>query len=223
MIINKYILSMGRSQDYTNKLLKQIPDAYVVHNDYANYHYRTDRILKLDKNYNFTPALNFMMYHAFYMEKAHYAVLCNNDIEIPNVGFFDQMIEEAPMYTGIITASCNSPHPGVMENDQLTEVPWVEFVAPCINRDLYIQAGNMDDSRFKRGWGVELDYCHRARDLGFKIYNDGRYRFNHIGQQTTRGTDHDKKASAEMNSGLTEKYGNDWRETLKWNSRQKNK
>jgi len=59
------------------------------------------------------------------------------------------------------------------------------------------------------GWGANLDYCYRARNVGFRVIANG-YAFVHHNHRATYGKDPNYVANAqrERDEYLTKKYGN---------------
>ena len=147
-----------------------------------------------------------------------YLMICNNDINLTATDV--EMLEVALNgKEGIFSPVVNSPHSGVMSrqgNDFLRQVPWVEFVCPIIHRDV-IEAIGLLDEEMPKGWGVELDYCHRAKKAGFNTYLVQDIAIYHYGHKSQ--TDHGEYshyANIEMNGRLREKYGDNWQEILNY-------
>lgn len=147
-----------------------------------------------------------------------YVMICNNDI---NLNATDVEMLEITLNgrEGIFSPALNSPHWKVMskEGDELfRQVPWVEFVCPIIHRDVIEAIGLLDDG-MPRGWGVELDYCYRAKKAGFGTYLVQDIAIHHYGHKSQ--ADHGEYshyANIEMNDRLREKYGDNWQEILKY-------
>jgi GT2 family glycosyltransferase len=147
-----------------------------------------------------------------------YVMICNNDISLAARDV--EMLEVALNgREGIFSPVVNSPHSGVMSrkgNDLIRQVPWVEFVCPIIHRDV-IEVIGLLDKGMPRGWGVELDYCYRAKKAGFGTYLVQDIQIQHYGHKSQ--VDHGEYsyyANIEMNDRLREKYGNNWQEVLNY-------
>lgn len=100
----------------------------------------------------------------------------------------------------------------------LREVKVIEFTAPIIKTAVFEKIGLFDE-RFAKGWGVEFDFCHRAREAGYKIHVDDCSNFYHIGQQTI-GTlpggynGYGPAAQKELDKGMEQLYGRNWQHQL---------
>ena len=147
-----------------------------------------------------------------------YLMICNNDTNLTATDV--EMLEVALNgKEGIFSPVVNSPHSGVMSrqgNDFLRQVPWVEFVCPIIHRDV-IKAIGLLDENMPKGWGIELDYCYRAKKAGFRTYLVQDIAIHHYGHKSQ--SDHGEYshyANIEMNGRLREKYGDNWQEILKY-------
>jgi len=147
-----------------------------------------------------------------------YVMICNNDINLTakDLEALEIIINGK---RGIFSPVVNSPHSGVMSRNGdhlLRQVPWVEFVCPIIHRDVIEVIGLLDEG-MPRGWGIELDYCHRAKNAGFNTYLVQDITIHHYGHKSQ--ADHGEYshyANIEMNDRLTEKYGNNWQEVLNY-------
>lgn len=147
-----------------------------------------------------------------------YLMICNNDINLTATDV--EMLEVALNgRKGIFSPVVNSPHFGVMSrqgDDFLREVPWVEFVCPIIHRDV-IEVIGLLDKGMPKGWGVELDYCHRAKKAGFNTYLVQDIAIHHYGHKSQSDhTEYSHYANIEMNGRLREKYGDNWQEILNY-------
>ena len=147
-----------------------------------------------------------------------YVMICNNDISLTARDV--EMLEVALNgRKGIFSPALNSPHWKVMSkagDELLREVPFVEFVCPIIHRDV-IEAIGLLDEGMPRGWGVELDYCYRAKKAGFGTYLVQDIQIHHYGHKSQ--ADHGEYshyANIEMNDRLREKYGDNWQEVLNY-------
>lgn len=147
-----------------------------------------------------------------------YLMICNNDINLTATDV--EMLEIALNgRKGIFSPVVNSPHSGVMSrkgNDLIKQVPWVEFVCPIIHRDVIKAIGLLDEG-MPRGWGIELDYCHRAKKAGFGTYLVQDIAIHHYGHKSQADpAEYSHYANIEMNDRLREKYGDNWQEVLNY-------
>jgi hypothetical protein len=147
-----------------------------------------------------------------------YVMICNNDIDLNRyqVPALEKSIKGK---VGIFSPVVNSPHTAVMskKGDKVfRQVPWVEFVCPIIHRDV-IEAIGLLDTGMPRGWGIELDYCYRAKQAGFSTYLVQDVSVHHYGHKSQDNQDEYRHyANIEMNDRLREKYGDKWQEVLKY-------
>jgi GT2 family glycosyltransferase len=166
---------------------------------------------------HFTDSFNFAL-QAFMQSKFSHAMICNNDINLD----YDKLIQlenAVRRKKGIFSPVVNSPHTAVMhkQGDAVQrKVPWVEFVCPIISKSVVKEIGLLDTG-MPRGWGIELDYCYRAKKAGFNTYLIQDVSVHHYGHKSQ--TDHGEYshyANIEMNDRLREKYGDNWQEILNY-------
>jgi len=97
------------------------------------------------------------------------------------------------------------------------EVKCIELTAPVIRSSVFETIGFFDE-RFILGYGVDLDFCYRMQKEGMKMYVDDHSKFHHIGHQTIYSTGqvqlYKSRAMEELRSGMTEKYGKEWRDEI---------
>lgn len=201
------ILHHDTSAEYTNQLKHNLG-----HIDYCVYDSSVNKT-------HFTESFNRAIQEvpesqAFY----DYVMICNNDISLTARDV--EMLEVALNgRKGIFSPALNSPHWRVMsrEGDEfLREVPFVEFVCPIIHRDVIKAVGLLDEG-MPRGWGIELDYCYRAKMAGFGIYLVQDISIHHYGHKSQADhSEYSHYANIEMNGRLREKYGDNWQEILNY-------
>jgi hypothetical protein len=199
------ILHHDTSVEYTDNLMERlIPRASFIIDSNK---YKTQ----------FTDSFNLGL-RAFIQSKFSHVMICNNDIDLD----YDRLIQlenAVRRKKGIFSPVVNSPHNAVMSrvgDDQIRQVPWVEFVCPIISKDVVKQIGLLDEG-MPRGWGIELDYCYRAKKAGFNTYLVQDIAIHHYGHKSQ--SDHEEYshyANIEMNGRLREKYGDNWQEVLKY-------
>jgi len=166
---------------------------------------------------HFTDSFNVAL-ETFMKSKFSHAMICNNDIDLD----YDRLIQlenAVRNKKGIFSPVVNSPHNAVMSkqgNDTYRKVPWVEFVCPIISKDVVKEIGLLDTG-MPRGWGIELDYCYRAKQAKFSTNLIQTVSVEHYGHKSQ--ADHGEYshyANIEMNDRLREKYGDNWGEILKY-------
>jgi GT2 family glycosyltransferase len=199
------ILHHDTSVEYTDNLMERlIPRASFIIDSNK---YKTQ----------FTDSFNLAL-EAFLASKFSHAMICNNDIDLD----YDRLIQlenAVKRKKGIFSPIVNSPHNAVMSkqgNATYRKVPWVEFVCPIISKSVVKQIGLLD-TRMPRGWGVELDYCYRAKQAGFSINLIQTVSIHHYGHKSQ--VDHGEYshyANIEMNDRLRKKYGDNWQEVLSY-------
>ena len=90
---------------------------------------------------------------------------------------------------GIISPHCNGPHPYMWKHatEFVRYVPYVEFVAVAIRKEVFERVGWLDE-RFSHGWGVEYDFCS-PRPAG-RVHGRGTRlgRMRHLQHQTIDST-----------------------------------
>lgn len=145
-------------------------------------------------------------------------MICNNDIKMDE----DDLLELDKIVAGkdgIFSPALNSPHTAVMSpksSDELRVVPWIEFVAPIFSRNVLKKVGILDEL-MPRGWGVELDYCFRAKNRGYETsLCQNRVIHHYGGKSYSEREKHCHISNAEMNDRLSEKYGENWQEILQY-------
>jgi GT2 family glycosyltransferase len=166
---------------------------------------------------HFTESFNVAL-ETFMQSKFSHVMICNNDIDLD----YDRLIQLENVVKGkkgIFSPVVNSPHTAVMhkQGDAVQrKVPWVEFVCPIISKDVVKEIGLLD-TKMPRGWGIELDYCYRAKQAGFNTNLIQTVSVHHYGHKSQ--VDHEEYshyANIEMNDRLREKYGDKWQEVLKY-------
>lgn len=203
MTITPIILHHDKSVEYTKKLSRNLPMAVV----YNSSKHQTPFTL------SFNRATRWAMEHS----EAEAYMICNNDIELSRdqIERMSKMIQEE----GIYSPSVNSPHRSVMDirtAEPMRDVPWLEFVCPIITKGVIDKIGLLDEA-MPLGYGVELDYCYRARQAGYPVRLIQTERVHHYGHQSQ--IDHDTyrgEASSEMHTALTRIYGEDWMSILSY-------
>ena len=102
---------------------------------------------------------------------------------------------------------------------KLNEVPFVEFTAPIVRRDVYEQFMLDENMPY---WGHDLDWGHRVRQAGYKIGVDHRSQIYHTYNRdldtshpdTMRRKANRAKTDNSTVRNLIRKYGHDWRKAL---------
>lgn len=128
----------------------------------------------------------------------------------------------APLYDDVWAhqkGPYQGPAAGYVRPDPPTEreVGFVDGTCLLLPRATYEQVGPFDEHHFGRhGWGADIDYACRVRATGAPVLVTDRAYLNHAHQGTaaTMGVDWNAGAEAEMEAGMTAKYGPTWRADL---------
>lgn len=205
--------------EVTARLCRSVPEAIVIDNgsDPGKQLDVKNRIIRLDRNYGFTGGWNRGLTMLIGEERKngrpHYDGywLMNSDIEIERKDV--EKVKELALtcgldiFTPLYNCWIKDCQPGFIS--EVTELGVIEFTAPVIMRRVIDCIGVFDDI-FRMGYGVEYDYCHRARKAGFKIGAVPGASFYHLGSVTIQQLgfkDYLAKAQAEHNAGLKLRYG----------------
>jgi GT2 family glycosyltransferase len=223
MKIAKLILNFN-TPELTHKLAMSVPGAIVIDNGstipitvtkvpYSGIRFADN--LGFTRNWN--RAIQYIMdqwpgkFDAFW--------LMNSDIVIDqdSIARIESLAESSNYHMLSASYNCwieqcqNHHSPGVRE------VRCIELTAPVILSSVF-ESFDFFDERFILGYGVDLDFCYRMQKAGLKMYVDDLSEFHHIGHQTIYATDqvqlYKSKAMDELRSGMSEKYGPEWRNEI---------
>jgi len=199
------ILSHDLSQKFTDDLTKNL-------NDYVIY----------DSSFYGTPfAISFNLALSLGLDYGHdWVMVCNNDITLTQTDLdtLSEILSQCPagVYSPrVIGAGHGHKH---MEwnlgSDVVRKTSWLEFVCPIIHRQVASNIGGVDEN-FTMGYGVDCDYCYRARQLNFNVGIIQPVQIQHF-EHKSQGVhlEYRKKAEREMAIEITKKYGSDWRKLL---------
>jgi len=204
--------------ELTRKLADSIPEAIVIDNgsDSDKRYYGSNETKYFEKNLGFTAGWNKAVKTLYNRFDAFW--LLNSDIKINQTSIKRIKTLITNSFIDIITPSYNSWMKCCNKQTNLIRsVDIIEFTAPLIKRKVFDKIGMFDET-FSKGWGVEFDFCHRAKKAGFNIDVDDKSSFDHIGQQTinsTVGYDvYGAQAQKELTEGMIAKYGVGWEREL---------
>lgn len=120
------------------------------------------------------------------------------------------------VYSPSVTA--NPYHPQMVERSggQYRQTRYVDGIAPLVSVDFWKRAGGVDFAGNPYGYGVDVWFSSRARELGFACVVDHQLVVRHRYHSTAREVDGflGRAATAEK-SYLSERFGPDYREVLK--------
>lgn len=215
MKIAKLILDYN-NHELTRNLLNTFPDAIVIDNGSA-LPFEGTHVIRFDKNLGFTEGWNEAVRRVWNEYDAF--MLMNNDI-ITTPDMFDAIkwvLENKPRL-GMVSPFCNSPHEHMHKKSPhaLRYVPFVELVCPTIRKTAFQSAGLFDDL-FSKGWGLDYDFGWKVRRAGFSVGVFDLVGINHLEHKTIDIVGRDqyfREASHEMNTILTQRYGDKWERDL---------
>ena len=206
------------SVHFTEQLCKKIPEAIVIDNGSTKNFNVSNEVIRLGNNFGFTKGwikgieAVYDRFDAFW--------LMNNDIDIDrkSIDRVKELVADGidmftPSYNGWAKEFHNQNTGG------LRDVGCIEFTAPIISKKVFESIG-MFDENYSLGYGVEFDFCYRARKAGFKVYVDDLSNFYHYGQQTTgielekTIVEHESIANKESREVSIKKYGTEWEKLL---------
>jgi GT2 family glycosyltransferase len=237
--MNLAVIICVYKHEFIDELLAEIPtsvDLWVVDNS-GDWEGQADYIIRPPKNLRWTRGTNRGIeaaYNASIADRNAYDafVLMNDDVRL-SPGFFDGLRAAsdaagealvAPLYDDVYDHQ-KGPYRGPAANYQvpltpgLERVPFVDFTCVLIPASVINSIGMLDEINFgEYGWGADYDYCLRAKALNIPIYTSHLSYLNHMHQGTAKTIDSDWSSLAgnEMELGMTNKYGPEWREKV-WN------
>jgi GT2 family glycosyltransferase len=155
--------------------------------------------------------------------EAQYIAVFSDDIVLPD-NFSETVAQRIAGLdnVGIYSAVFNSHHEPTRVQPGRTGVevvPFVEFTAPIIRRDV-LEALLLEwPYKMVLGWGLDFWACIKARELGTLIYADHDVVFFHEGAKTNEVTSGNRQqyydnAAAQMHEGMIEAYGPTWPEKV---------
>ena len=203
------------TDELTNKLCEVIPESIVIDNGSDIPYSGNNKTLRLEKNYGFTIGWNKAIQH-FYSEFDAFWLM-NSDIIISRESI-ERIIYlvKNNLVADIITPSynCWMKHCNNQNSHDIRNVSVIEFTAPVIRKKVFEKIGFFNEL-FSKGWGVEFDFCFRAKESGFNIVVDDDSNFFHIGQQTINITKggynvYGTAAHNEWEHGMKKTYGDNW-------------
>lgn len=136
------------------------------------------KVIRMEANRGFIGGANVCMTYAYVNAFSHVWLL-NNDIYGVSsdmrvalelvASCFDDLAVVSPAISG-------SPH-SAMAPGELREVGCIDWVAPLISVRAYAEVGPFDEDL--KGYGVDIDYCYRARQQQWRLLVDGRMTVQH--------------------------------------------
>lgn len=215
--LGKLILHFN-TPEMTEQLCRMVPDAIVIDNGSTESPYLgTNRCIR-QENLGFTEGWNRAI-NALWNEFDMFWLM-NSDIIIDpeSVNRVEWIATTRPDILFFTPAyNCWMKHCSPIPDKGLVEVPLMEFTAPVISRKVFETIGFFD-KLFAKGYGVDFDFCYRARQKGLKMYVDHKSSFYHLGHQTIAKHEgilqYSQEANREMENGLVSKYGPEYKSLI---------
>jgi len=207
MSICCYILDHENSRKYTQELTSSIsPYPYIV---YDSSKHRT----------SFTSSFNRSLMAFMLLNKSNWVMVCNNDIDLDydRLVELENILERSPqgIYSPLVSSFFDFMFTKKNEN-LFSSTPWLEFVCPIIHKDVIRSIGLLDE-KLTLGYGIDIDYCYRARNLGYGINLIQNVFVRHFGHKSQENRqEYNNTAVQEMEKVLLNKYGADWKSKLFW-------
>lgn len=140
--------------------------------------------IRLDKNYQFTGGWN----RAMEILSTHYSHvwMLNSDLKdiTPRMlRLLTSTFVHLPDCAAL-TPAYNSPHTEFHPhlNSEFRQVRWMDWSGPLVSMNWWQKVGGFDE-RFI-GYGSDLDFSRRVRDLGGRFYVADNLIFHHMGSET---------------------------------------
>lgn len=216
MKIGKLILHYNTNK-LTMDLCRMVPGAIVIDNGSRNFKptlFSKHKTVRFKQNLGFTRNWNRAIRHLWNDFDAFW--LMNSDIVISqeSIRRIEHLVSTRDI--PIITPSYNCWMKDCYncQTGDIREIKCMEFTAPVIRKDVFEKIG-MFDERFSLGYGCDFDFAFRMIKAGLKMYVDDGSSFHHIGQQTIKSSgqmsNYQQRAVKELESGMTELYGPEWK------------
>jgi len=178
-----------------------------------------DSYICLDRNYYVTGGFNRGVAMHDQLDQPDAYWMLNNDISFdmdvlsPLVAVLEAHPDAAVVSPAVANTVHGHMHP--RKDKALCEVAWVDWVAPLVRAEAWRDIGEFDERT--RGNGLDLDWCYRARQKGWRCYVEHKAIIEHEQGATRRATGgHGIAHHATMEAVLTEKWGEEWREKLRF-------
>ena len=202
-------------------------DVSIVDNEGGYEPFGSETVLRPGTNLGWAGGCNYGMARAF-EEGCELCVLLNNDTRLSR-GFFAGLNQAwIDSRAGLVAPVFNDVWPQHYVAHQGSAEEYVPAVATravgfvdgtcmAVPRSTYRAVGALDADRFGHfGWGAEMDYSLRVRGAGLAVVVTERSFLTHVRQATGRAlcAEYEVQAGADMNAGMTAKWGRDWQRLL---------
>lgn len=171
-------------------------------------------VIRLKENRLFAANWNAAMAHLY--DRADYIWMLNSDVEGVSIPMLRRLVGHAVEGGyGAVTPAFNSPHAIFHSRGRgVREVRWLDWCAPVVSTAMWKHVGPFDADLFP-GYGADIDFSHRARQIGYRFAVCDNQIIHHLGSQTAlaEGLQGAQGDVGGMNAGLSRKWGvKDWSE-----------
>lgn len=207
--VEAFWLTFNR-QDLADAMWRQLPGGYCLDNGSARLIQGAQ--YRRETNGYFTGGWNTAMQYA----TADWVWMLNDDVEGVSWAMLHSLEDIARRIPdcAVITPAFSSPHAifHAMGNAESRPVPWIDWCCPVVRREAWERVGGFDES--VAGYGADIDWCTRAKALGWRFYVSDRFSVHHIGSATamSEGTAGIQSDVGRMDDMLRRKYGRGWQE-----------
>ena len=193
--------------DLVQHLLTELPRCVVFENGSTK---RSGEAVVFPINYGFVKGWNIVMRYLAARGATHVWML-NSDVERVSSAMLKALLAVSRCGYAVTTPAFNSPHTifHPQGNAPWREVRWVDWTLPFVSVDAWLDVGPFDD--LLTGYYADVDWCHRARQKGYRFaVLDGQVAL-HLGSITAQRSGIQWDADDKR---IVEKYGVHWGELL---------
>jgi len=200
------IAALCYGNELVDALRLQIPEIVIIDNGSPT---PIEGAIRLDANYYFSGGWNRAMRILRERYNCDYVWMLNSDVTGIHPAMFSSIVEKMKRCgCGVMTPAFNSPHQHMHKiSGTVRSVRWVDWACPVVAWWAWEKVGDFDESM--PGYGADLDWCRRAREMRITMFVDESFMVNHIGGATSQAYGLvDVIANVEqMNRELSRKWG----------------
>lgn len=141
------------------------------------------QVVQTQENLRWGPGVNALMEWVIENRPDCKAVwVCNDDINGVNQRMASQLYSTlSATGAACVSPSCDESHLASMHRlrGQINEVSTIDFVAPMISVNAWKEIGSLDTEKLGVGWGLDIDWCYRARIASKPLYVDSTVQIVH--------------------------------------------
>jgi GT2 family glycosyltransferase len=228
------VIPVYGQEHFTNSVLEDLNserhlcDIWVVDNlgSYKS-RYKHVRILRPRMNLKWAGGCNFGIGEAIPFGYDYFLLLNNDTILSP--GFISGLLSAAEAVGAEIVGPCYDHNWSHQRSGYLSDarnyvgrevehkVPFIDGTCMLIRSSVFDRIGFLDDETWPGyEWGCDKDLALRVRGYGGAVWVTRRAYLNHIARGTVRCSFEYSETAAELenDSGMSRKWGVDWREKL---------